>query len=181
MAFPVLLDACVLIPMPIADLLLRLGEAKQYRPLWSEDILAEVTRSLTTSLGLPPDKARRRVGVMRCCFPDALVDGYQELVPAMLNQAKDRHVLAAAVRANAELIVTANLRDFPHSALAPYDLAAKTPDDFLLDMHDLNRPLVEWVVEQIVADMNHPRMDRETYLVNLARCGLPAFARKLAG
>jgi hypothetical protein len=66
-------------------------------------------------------------------FPDALVTGYESLVDGMTNHPKDRHVLAAAVRANAEVIVTFNLRDFPEPALKPYDIAAIHPDDFLLD------------------------------------------------
>lgn len=69
MAFSAVLDACVLIPMPIADLLLRLADSKQFRPLWSVDIRDEVERNLISQLGLEPTTARRRVTVMREHFP----------------------------------------------------------------------------------------------------------------
>jgi len=82
-------------------------------------------------------KADRRIGFMRAAFPDAEVTGYEDLIDSMTNHPKDRHVLAAAVRADAAVIVTANLKDFPRSALDPYDLDAMGPDDFLLNQLDL--------------------------------------------
>lgn len=99
-------------------------------------MLAEVERNLPR-LGVSPEKARWRVQQMRAEFPDALVTGYDALTPTMLNHPKDRHVLAAAVRAGAALIVTHNLKDFPDWALSPYDINAVSPDDFLLDQLDL--------------------------------------------
>lgn len=97
-----------MVPIRLTDLLLRLAEADTFRPLWSDDVLAEVERNLP-KLGVTPQKAAQRVRRMRSAFPDANVTGYQSLVPSMENDPKDRHVLAAAVRANAEVIVTANL------------------------------------------------------------------------
>lgn len=74
---------------------------------------------------------------MRTAFPDARVTGYESLIPAMTNHPKDRHVLAAAARADAAVIVTANLKDFPAAALEPYQIDAVHPDDFLLDQLEL--------------------------------------------
>ncbi|MGY4844783.1 hypothetical protein ACW9PK_08500 [Kocuria sp. MNB10] len=86
----------------------------------------------------------------------ALVENYESLVPAMTNDPKDRHVLAAAVRSRAELIVTSNQKDFPATALKPYDVAVRSPDDFLLDQLDLDlgRPLhsVRSLCESSVSD-----------------------------
>ena len=81
---------------------------------------------------------------MRRAFPLAVVDGYQPLMPAMTNDPKDRHVLAAAVRGEAALIVTADLRDFPPVALDPFDIEAISPDDFLLDQLDLDQQAARW-------------------------------------
>lgn len=178
MAFPVVLDACVLIPMPIVDLLLRLADSKQFRPLWSMDILDEVERNLVSQLGLEPAKARKRVTTMRDYFPDAMVSDYESLVPAMMNETKDRHVLAAAVRSGAELIVTDNVRDFPRVAVRPFDISVISADDFLLDQLDLHPARVLEVARCIVEEMRDPRITWDDYLDGLDSCGLKLFARE---
>ena len=121
MTFPVVLDACVLVPHPLFDTLLRLADVGLFRPLWSDQILVEVERTLTGKRGLSAQKARHRVRQMARAFPDAMVEGYEDLIPAMTNDPKDRHVLAAAVRSGASLIVTANLKDFPRTSMHEYD------------------------------------------------------------
>lgn len=174
MAFPAFLDACVLVPINLTDLLLRLAEADTYRILWSETVLDEIERNLPC-LGVHPDKARKRVHQMRNSFPDALVTGFDALIPSMTNDRKDRHVLAAAVRADAAVIVTANLGDFPASALAPYDLDAVHPDDFLLNQLDLYpRQTLLCVREQIAAHRN-PAVSIDGFLTKFAKT-VPRFA-----
>src|SRR6516162_11681416 len=78
MPFPVVFDACVLAPYPLANLLLRLADEGIYRPLWSQDILIETRRTMVNKLGVPPDKADRRLNMMQEHFVDAEVSGYQE-------------------------------------------------------------------------------------------------------
>ncbi|WP_223286335.1 PIN domain-containing protein [Kocuria atrinae] len=180
MSFPVVLDACVLIPMPITDLLLRLATAKQFRPLWSDEILDEVERNLVGKLSKEPSSARRRVDAMRNFFPDALVENYESLVPGMTNDLKDRHVLAAAVRAGAELIVTFNGKDFPATSLRPYDIGVRSTDDFLLDQLDLDTPTVCAIAHEVVTDMRNPKITWGEYLHGLSQAGLPLFANELA-
>lgn len=110
MAFPAFLDACVLLPISLTDTLLRLAQANTYRPLWSDQVLDEVERNLPkVSDAVTPQKARKRIDAMRGAFPDAMVTGYEALISAMTNDEKDRHVLAAAVKGGAEVVVTANL------------------------------------------------------------------------
>lgn len=179
-AFPILVDACVLIPIAKADLLLRMAMARQYRLLWSEEILAEVERNLTSQLGIPPEAARRRVTAMRRSFPDALVENYEGLIPAMTNEEKDRHVLAAAVYSNAKLIVTDNVRDFPPLSVHPYDIDVRTTDDFLLDQLDLHPAGTLQIVEEIIEDMKKPTMTLRGYICSLyERMHLPLFAAEL--
>jgi predicted nucleic acid-binding protein len=124
--FPAVLDACVLIPMPLADTLLRLAAAPRlYLPKWTDQIMAEVSRNLVEQFNISEEKAAYRESEIRKHFPEAWVDGYEDLIPAMTNQAKDRHVLAAAVRARAEIIVTYNRKDFPVESIAPFLFLSK--------------------------------------------------------
>lgn len=89
---------------------------------------------------------------MRREFPDAMITGYEPLISEMTNDRKDRHVLAAAVRANAAIIVTANMKDFPPHACTPYDVGVVHPDDFLLDQLDLYEEETLLCIHQLVAD-----------------------------
>ncbi len=108
------LDACVLIPMPLADSLLRMAEAPRlYLPKWSQTIMDEVTGNPIAKWGLAPEKARRRELELRRHFPEAWVEGFDAFIAAMTNDPGDRHVLAAAVRSHSGLIVTYNRRHFP--------------------------------------------------------------------
>lgn len=132
----VLLDACVLVPYQLADLLLHLAEAEMFEPLWTEDILTEVQHHLVRR-SLTPRKAARRVHKMCSAFPNAMVSGHQHLTSSMTNHPKDRHIAAAAVRSGAAFILTANLRDFPPDTLEPFDIEAIHPDDFLQDQLDM--------------------------------------------
>ena len=157
MAFPALLDTCVLYPAYLCDTLLRLAEVEAYRPLWSEGIMTELHRNLLRR-GLPPDRVDRRIGQMKRSFPDAMVTGYESLIDGMANDPKDRHVLAAAIRAGAEVIVTFNIRDFPEAALKPYDTVAVHPDDFLLDQLDLYPgPTMHALSRQAAAHRREPK------------------------
>jgi hypothetical protein len=102
-----LLDACVLVPMPLADTLLRLAAGPGiYLPKWSDQIMVEVSRTLQERFGLSPEKAMYRENEIRRHFPEAWIEGYEGLIPAMTNHPKDRHVLAAAARAGVKVIVT---------------------------------------------------------------------------
>ena len=111
------LDACVLIPMPLADILLRLAAQGLYQHKWSETIMLEVSRTLRESFGLSAAKAQYREKEIRRHFSEAWVEGFDKLIPKMTNHPKDRHVLAAAVRAKAQIIVTYNGKDFPPAPL----------------------------------------------------------------
>ena len=133
----VVLDACVLIPMPLADTLLRLAAVPNlYRPRWSDRIMHEVSRNLQQSFGLSPHKTKYRETEIERHFPEARVDGFDHLTPAMPNHPKDRHVLAAAVKAEAQWIVTYNAKDFPAPSLSLYGIAVMGPSLFLKTLHD---------------------------------------------
>ncbi|PFG42683.1 PIN domain-containing protein [Isoptericola jiangsuensis] len=176
--YSAVLDACVLIPYPLFDVLLRCADKGMYRPLWSAEILDETQRNLIKHLGLEPERAAKRVSTMRRVFPDATVTGHEGLVPAMTNDPKDRHVMAAAVRANTGLIVTANLKDFAPEHLEPYGVAAIHPDDFLLDLLDLNQVAVIRTLHQILARNANPPTSVLELVATLEET-VPQFAAEL--
>jgi hypothetical protein len=138
------LDACVLIPMPVADTLLRLAEPPAlYEPRWTHQILAEVTRTLIVRFGKTPEKALYRETARREFFSEAMVRNYEPLIAKMKNHPKDRHVLAAAVACRADYLVIFNLKDFPPAAVHKYKNAVIGPSTFLTQLAVLNRAVVE--------------------------------------
>lgn len=171
----VTLDTCVLLPITLCDTLLRFVDAGFYRPHWSKETLDELARNLSAKFNLDPAAARRRIDHMTEAFPEALVDGYELLVPAMLNHPKDRHVLAAAVKRGSQVIVTSNLKDFPAHALEPLDIEAQPPDRFLLDLNDLDPRLCAAVMLQQAAEKSRPPITVDAILDRLA-VNAPRFA-----
>jgi len=140
--YRVVLDACVLIPMPLADTLLRIAEAPRlYLPKWSQTIMEEVTRNLISKWEMPPEKALRREEELRRHFPEAWVEGFETLIDVLTNDPKDRHVLATAVRSHSELIVTYNRRHFPAASLQPWGINVEAPSTFLRGLYDLDAGL----------------------------------------
>lgn len=137
------LDACVLLPMPLADTLLRMAETPRlYLPKWSQMIMDEVTRNLIQKWGVEPAKAGRRERHLREHFPEAWVEGFEPLIQAMTNDPKDRHVLAAAVRSHADVIVTYNRRHYPDTSVRQWDVEVQGPSTFLRGLYDLDPGLV---------------------------------------
>lgn len=144
----VLLDACVLIPYTLCDFLLTCAERELIDVRWSAQILAEVERNLVSTLDMAPEAARRRVGVMERAFPDSIVVGHEPLAPSMPCDRKDRHVLAAAVATGADILVTANLADFPAAPAAALGVTILRPDALVLRlMNEHGDAAVEAVLE----------------------------------
>jgi len=160
MAFVVLYDACVLYPAPLRDLLVRLANTGVVRARWSAAILDECFRNLLEHRpDLKPESLQRTRELMTRAVPDCMVTGFEGLIDGLvLPDADDRHMLAAAIRAGAQAIVTFNLDDFPAERLASYNIEAKHPDDFVIDTIDLSPGAVAKVIaEQAGALKNPPR------------------------
>jgi predicted nucleic acid-binding protein len=132
-SYGVVLDTCVLVPATLCDILLSTADRGLYRPLWSAEILSELKRVLLRN-AMSSEAVEYRQSQMVKSFPDATVSGYESLIPAMKNDPKDRHVLAAAIRGCAQTIVTANIKDFDKAVLDEFDICAITPDSFLMDL-----------------------------------------------
>ncbi len=177
MRFPVFLDTNVLFPASLADTLLRLAELDVIRPHWSADVMAELERNLGKRI--PPERAAKRRRTMETAFPEAMVSGYERIVDGMENDPKDRHVLAAAVHSDCEVIVTFNLKDFPGRALNQHDLVAVHPDDFLLDQLDLYPQAVRRSLERQATELARPRLTLLELIVHFERIELRGFAAEL--
>ena len=176
--YTALLDACVLVPIALADTLLRVAERELYRPLWSDRILAEAADAvLEIHPDLTPDVVAKRFTAMNDTFEDAsLRAGRPSRQTVTLPDADDRHVVAAAMLGRADAIVTANVGDFPAETLAPLEIAVVHPDDFLLDQLDLAPRVVLDVLREQAAHTRNPPLTPTDLLAQLARAGVPAFA-----
>src|SRR5690606_7446967 len=136
--FTCVLDTNVIYPLWIRDLLLWFAHHDLYTPKWSKHIFDEWLAVMIRH-GIPEYEAIKRTEKVNEAFPDALVKNYEPLIKTLtLPDPKDKHVLAAAIKTNASLIVTNNLKDFPESYIAGFGLTAKTADDFFTDIIDLN-------------------------------------------
>ena len=143
--YAAVLDACVLVPMALCDLLLRLAEEPAtYRPLWSEAILAEMAKALRTKLRRTREEVDRRCLRMKEAFPEATVQVPSEMLKAVecIPDKDDRHVLAAAIIAGVGVIVTQNTRHFPKECIDKFGILCQTADDFLVHQYHLNPQLV---------------------------------------
>lgn len=180
MAFGAVLDACVLIPMATCDVLLRAAQRNLYRPHWSAMILDEVGRNLP-NLGIAPEKAASRVAVMRSQFTRAEVSNFEGYIPLMPNHPKDRHVLAAAVVAGAELVVTTNLKHFQTANTPQQHIRAEHPDNFLEHLYGLYpHQMVEIIETQSAAlRKNGMQWSPNNILERLERQGCKKFAALL--
>ncbi len=181
MALTVVYDACVLYPAPLRDLLMHLALTDAVRARWSEAIHDEWTRSvLDDRPDLTREQLERTRTLMNAHVRDSLVEGYESLIPGLtLPDPDDRHVLAAAIRAGASLIVTFNLGDFPDAALAPYGVEARHPDDFVSQLLDDAPGLVCTAAKRQRESLKKPPKSVEEYLAILERLGLAQTAARL--
>lgn len=177
----VLLDACVLYPAPLRDLLMWSASTGLFSARWSADILAEWTENLLRNRpDLKRDRLDRTCAEMNRAVPDAMVTGYESLVPTVtLPDADDRHVLAAAIACGAEVILTLNLKDFPPEHL-PSGIVALAPDPFLVQVFDLNPAALLHTMTEHRASLTRPPKTAEEYVDSLRHGGLVELAQRVA-
>lgn len=191
MAFKAILDASVLFPFTLRDALLRSAEIvlddagdeilTLYSPLWSELILDEMSRNIVKADHATQEQMTHLVNEMTSAFSEAMVPltEIKTLESSMTNDPKDRHVLAAAVAADAEVVVTFNLKHFPPEACEAVGVEAIDPDRFLCDLHDLASGDVR---RAIVAQAGALRKRQKTFdelLDNHLTKLVPAFVDRL--
>jgi len=181
--YPVVLDACVIYPNMLRDLLMRLGLSGLYQPKWTALIHDEWQRNLVKNMPeVNPEKVKHVEVLMNRALPDALVTGFEPMIAGLsLPDVDDRHVVAAAMKCNAEVIVTFNLKDFPPESLDALEIEAMHPDEFILDLIDLNLALVLQSARTQRTSLKNPPMDADQYLASLLKLGLPLTVRALEG
>lgn len=169
-----LLDANVLFAASVRDYLLNLAELNVYTPKWTDEIQEEWIKSL---LAKRKDLSRKSLdsakNSMNSAFPDANIISYKVLIPSLiLPDKKDRHVLAAAIKASASVIVTFNIKDFPSSYLKTHGIGLQHPDDFILRrLHD-NPTVAYQALKNQVARLKNPPLSMEKVLQVLHNVGL---------
>ena len=182
MAFTALYDACVLYPAPLRDLLVELACTNLFRARWTDRIHEEWLRNLIEGRpDLDPDRLRRTAKLMNEAVEDCLIAGYEDLIPSIaLPDEEDRHVVAAAITGRVDVIVTANLKDFPSAVLEPFGIEVQHPDVFIRHVMDLDMNAIA-AVKLVRERLRNPPFTVDAYLNILAQQGLPETVSFLAG
>jgi predicted nucleic acid-binding protein len=171
--FIVVYDANVLFPNTLRDLCIRIASVGLVQAKWTEQILDETMRSITARYpDTTPEKVNRLRRLISESVPDCLVTGHEPLIDGLkLRDPDDRHVLAAAIKAGAQVIVTAD-RDFTAEALAPWNIDAKSPDEFVLDQISIDLKLVYACAQDIAKSRKRPPETIDDVLSQRERAGL---------
>ena len=166
-------------PIEVRDLLLWFAYYDLYTPKWSLHIFDEWIDVMRRK-GVSEPEIAKRTGRVNEAFPDAMVTNYESLIDSLdLPDRDDRHVLAAAIKVNANVIVTNNLKDFPDKQLARYSLSAKCADDFLSETIDLENYRAALAFRTLVLHRRNPDLDEYQVLDALRRNGLTDTANYL--
>lgn len=173
-AFTALFDANILYPAPLRDLLIELATTGLFRAKWSNTIHDEwISNLLENRPDLKKVDLDKTRAAMNAAVLDCLVENFEGLIPSLnLPDANDRHVLAAAIRGRADVIVTMNQKDFPASELYQYSIHTQHPDDFISDLLSLFPEEVFKSIRKIRGRLKNPPMTADSYLDNLERNGL---------
>lgn len=181
--FVVIYDANVLYPSTLRDLLIRIAMSGLVQAKWTDQILEEVFGALRRDRpDLDEAKLYRTKELIGTAVRDWRVTNYEPLIDALqLPDPNDRHVLAAAIRAGAQVIVTSNLKHFPAKDLSGFDIDPKSPDDFVREQIDLNRDAVYTAVQQPqTRGRTHPER-LTTFWIVWSDPGSPSRSRHSAG
>lgn len=172
----VVLDSCVMFPMYLRYTLLCTTEAGLYQPYWSQEILDGATRNLVSQGTMTAKRAINLETRIKEAFAEAIVEVPEGLAKVVTNAPGDRHVLAAAVTAKADIIVTSNLKHFQAKDLALWNIKAQSPDDFLTHLDALYPDTMVEVVRRQSQVLKKPPMTVAELLALLSKRDAPKFA-----
>lgn len=179
--YSALLDANVLYPAPIRDILLQLARDDMYRARWTNAIQLEwIEALLRNEPWRDRDRLERTRKRMDSETRNALIYGYEDLIQGLkLPDPNDRHVLAAAIVGNCNVIVTWNLKHFPNQEIGIFGIEAQSPDEFLVNHLDLVPQRFCASVRKIRLRLKNPPFTAEEYLSNLITSGLDVTVAEL--
>jgi predicted nucleic acid-binding protein len=176
----IVLDACVLFPTVLREILLGAAATGAFTPLWSARILEEWARATRR---LPPGAeavARAEIALLRAAWPDSEVAPPHDLVETLsLPDPGDRHVLAAAIAGRAEVLMTLNVRDFPSRTLARHGTLLREPDGYLTELNAEGVDMTA-VSERVQARAEAVSGRPQPLRALLKRAGLPRLGKALA-
>lgn len=178
--YTAILDANVLYPALLRDMLLSLAHADLYSAKWSAHIRDEWVRSLLRDRPDMAEKIQAAAHAMEQAIPDCMVTGYEHLIDSLeLPDPNDRHVLAAAIAGHADAIITWNAKDFPQVLLDPFGIELQTPDEFVLNQVMLRGPTSLMAIKAMRARWARPEVSAQDLVDLLEKRGLPQTAAHL--
>lgn len=160
------LDACILYPAPIRDLLLNLAEVGLFKPFWSEKIQEEWVRNLLINRpDLSSLKLHLTIEAMNSAFPDANIAEDKVLIQKLhLPDKNDRHVLATAIQSNSKWVVTANLKDFPFDYLKEFGIEAISADNYIASLFSQESNLAYSAFKNQLNRLKNPTLNKSQIL-----------------
>lgn len=175
--FVVILDANVLFPFRVRDVLLTFAHEGLFRARFTDQIMAEWTNNLLRLKPHLEESIRSQADMIRQKFDECFVTGHMALIDGLdMPDQDDRHVLAAAIRCSAQVIVTENKRDFPRAILEEYDIEVLGADEVLLNTYELFPVEAARALGKVRARYQNPSMTVSEFLLDLTRAGLPKLA-----
>lgn len=180
--FTAVLDANVLYPVVIRDYLMWLSVKELYSPKWTNQLLEEFAEIFKKKgINISTERIQKQVELMNLACPDALVTKYEDLLTSIkLTDEQDKHVVATALKCNANVIVTHNLKDFPNEYLRKIGLSAVSPDTFIADMIDLSPGRCCNAFKEMLLTKNKPPYEEFDYLEIFKNNGLIQTAAELS-
>lgn len=175
--FVVILDANVLFPFRVRDVLLTFAHEGLFRARFTEEIMAEWMENLVQQKPALEESVKSQARMIRQTFDECFVTGHMSLIDGLeMPDKDDRHVLAAAIRCSAQVIVTENRRDFPPDLLEEYDIEALGADDMLVSTYELFPVEAARALGRVRRRYKNPSMTVSEFLLDLTRAGLPKLA-----